>query len=343
MRAVIGVLALVMGLAEPAAGLWSPVNEPGQGDGIEVLAAGDDALYAGTFRGFVFSSQDHGSTWALVAEGLPDSPWAPVGSVVQAGDWLVVSRESDADRNYRSARVGGVWQTWQPLAFQDDSLSNLRAQGGMLFASIGGRPYRSSDMGDTWTPLADPAGAYLYRVFPAGPYLIGVEDQINSGGIFRSEDDGETWIEITGPITSSYLCAMTVFDGELLLSVYHYGGVGTLWRSPDWGAGWLQVTNLPSGWRNLNGLAVSGSLLALGASGETDGQTVFLTWDLVSYQPYTGDLPPFARPVNELLVQDGWLFKSGGSVTHYRAPLPTLIFGDGFEVGDTSAWSGAVP
>jgi hypothetical protein len=323
-RTLLGALALLVVSALPAAALWSPVPEPGDFGGIEAMTAANAALYAGDFLGFVYTSQDHGDSWALTAPGIPDSDYAPVEAIVQAGDWLVVTREIDALHNLRSHRVGGVWQDWEPLAYQGGVLFNLQAQGGALFASIAGGPQRSVDRGDTWQPLAQPAGADINRVFPAGAYLIGVEDTINAGGIYRSADGGDTWTEISGPLTSSYLCALTVFRGELILSVYHDGGVGSLWRSPDWGASWQQVTNLPTGTRNLNGLAVWGGLLALGASGSTNGQSIVLTPDFVDYQPYTGDLPSFAQPVNDLLVQDGWLFKSGGSVTRYRAPLPDL-------------------
>lgn len=324
MRTLLGALALLAISALPAAALWSPVPEPTPSGGIEAIAAGDDALYAGDFLGFVYTSQDHGDSWTLTAPGIPDSNYAPVAGLVQAGDWLVVTREIDALHNLRSQRVGGVWQDWEPMDYQASELFNLKSQGETLFASLAGGPQRSVDHGDTWQPLAQPAGADLNRVFPAGPYLIGFEDEINAGGIYRSADGGASWTEITGPITSSYACALTVFRGELIVSVYHMGGVGTLWRSPDWGASWQQVSGLPTGTRNLNGLAVWGNLLAAGASGDYNGQSIFLTGDFVDYQPYTGDLPGFAHPVNELVAQDGWLFKSGGSVTRYRAALPDL-------------------
>ena len=324
MRTLLGALALMALTALPAAALWSPVPEPGQFGGIEALAAAEDALYAGDFLGFVYTSQDHGDSWVLTAGGLPDSDYAPVEGLVLAGDWLVVTREIDANHNYRSQRLGGVWQDWEPLAYQGGVLSNLRAQRETLFASIAGLPHRSVNHGDSWQPIAQPEGGDINRVFPAGPYLIGVEDGIGSGDIYRSADAGATWTEITGPLSSSYLCALTVFRGELVLSVYHNGGVGTLWRSPDWGTSWQQVTNQPTGTRNLNGLAVWGGLLALGASGAVGGQSIYLTTDFVDYQPYTADLPSSAQPVNELIAQDGWLFKSGGTVTRYRAELPDL-------------------
>ncbi len=324
MRTLLAALVLLALSALPAAALWSPVPEPGEFGGIEALAAGDDALYAGDFLGFVYTSLDHGDSWALTAPGLPASAYAPVAGLVQAGDWLVVTRQIDANHNYRSQRLAGLWQAWQPLAYQAGELFNLQAQGGALFASLAGAPHRSEDLGDTWQPIAQPAGADINRVFPAGPYLIGVEDEINAGGIFRSADGGASWTEITGPLSSSYLCALTVFRGELILSVYHNGGVGSLWRSPDWGASWQQVTGLPTGTRNLNGLAVRGNLLAFGASGALNGQSIYLTADFADYQAYTGDLPSFAHPVNDLIAQGGWLFKSGGSVTRYRALLPDL-------------------
>ena len=324
MRTLLAALALVALAAAPAVALWSPVADAEFPSDIEVLMSGDDALYTGTFTGLVFASQDHGASWTPAGDGLDSGAYAPVVGLVQLGDWMFVSRSIEAPYNLRVERVGGAWQTWQPATYQASEVYNLFAMDGALYGVIGSAPQRSDDLGDSWTPLAQPDGGSITRVFAAGSYLFGATGLINSGGIYRSADGGQTWTDVTGPLPSSYLCAETVFGGALILSVYHYGGVGSLWRSDDWGASWTQITGLPSGDRNLNGLAVHGNLLAFGASGSTAGGSVWLTPDFVDFQPFTEDLPPFAHPVNMLLTHDGWLFKSGGSVTRYRAALPDL-------------------
>ena len=55
------------------------------------------------------------------------------------------------------------------------------------------------------------------------------------------------------------------------------------------------------------------------------------------WEDYTGDLPQHAWPFNSLIAHDGWFFKTGGSVTEYRAPQP------GVTAVDENVANAAVP
>jgi len=109
------------------------------------------------------------------------------------------------------------------------------------------------------------------------------------------------------------------------VSVYHMGGIGSLWSSIDDGASWARAATLPSQ-MNVNGLAVGANgRLAIGFSGTPQGGgSIRISADMIHREDTTGDLPGAAGPVNSLVAQDGWFFKTGGSVEAYRRPHPIV-------------------
>ena len=321
----ISILITILALgAHPAMALWEPVPDPGVFDGIELFLPGDDALYVGTMMGLVYSSTDHGDSWELVGEGLVEE-YAPIDELVMIGDWLIAGRAAGIDLNFRCRRVDGAWTTWELLPYQDGPIDDLAVMGETLFASLTGVVHRSDDHGATWIPVTQPTTDHLWEIFTAEGRLFASEMEVNDGQIYRSDDMGASWTPIGTGLNSSYLCSRIFFQNRLYVCVYHMGGDGTFWGSDDFGDSWELVTNLPSTY-NINGLAIAGNRLVFGAASGYAGPlgSVFMTRDFVDYETYTYDLPQSARSVNDLWVHDGWLFKSGGTVTKYRAELPDV-------------------
>jgi hypothetical protein len=317
-------LALAAFLSTSVSAHWSPVNDPGEFDGIEIFLAHGDALHAGTTFGQVYQTPDHGVSWEAVGTGL-EPGYAPVSALAVAGDWMIMSRGVSQTHNFRCRFDGQQWTEWLPLANQEDQLFSLATIGDSFFTVLGASVCRSDDFGVSWTPLPSPPGVNLWEVFSHGSRLFGSMNVINGGEIYRFEEATQTWTPIGTPLGSSYVLAHTGFQGALLVSVYHGAGLGSLWRSTDLGDHWTRVLGLPTQ-QNLNGLAVlgpGGQGLAIGASGANeDGESVFVSFDLQDWTEYTTDLPVFARPVNMLAAHDGWIFKTGGSVTAYRVEQP---------------------
>jgi hypothetical protein len=168
-----------------------------------------------------------------------------------------------------------------------------------------------------------PSEEPILRIFAYEGRLFATNHIVNAGEIYRSENEGASWSAI-GPTVSSYLGAHTYFDGKLCISLYHGGAHGTLWRSIDFGDAWELVGDLPTTY-NINGLAVAGPRLVIGASsGSPDNESIWFSEHFAGWAGYTGDLPQAAWPVNDLWSHDGWLFKTGGTVQTYRAPHPEL-------------------
>jgi hypothetical protein len=311
---------------------WSAVTAPGEFDQVEIFLPGADGLYTGTIMGQVFESTDHGTSWTAVGSGLPQE-YAPVQSMVFSGPWLLMSRDGFGDTNFRTRLDNGAWSAWESLPYQVQEIRSMTATGGAVFGLIGGEVYRSEDQGLTWTPVTQPGGigklfAHEGRLFATTQSMMGI--------IYRSDDLGQSWTMVSGSLGSAYVCSHAYWQGRLILSLYYGGGIGAVWSSQNLGTTWQHVSTLPTN-RNMNGMAIAGNGdLAIGASGgDEQGQSIWRSGDLAHWDDMTGDLPSFALPFNDLVYHDGWFFKTGGSVTAYRAEDPAVAGVDPVEVAGT--------
>lgn len=327
-------LAILLLLAPIASAQWISVpNPPDSFQGIELFSAGDDRIYAGTFNGRVFGSTDHADTWTEIADGLPEGDYSIVMAMGIVGDWFLMSRfrlTGDLEANFRSRRDGDAWSTWEPLADQGENFTSFSVIGETLFAVRGGSAiHRTDDFGASWSPVTAPSASPGWKIFARDGRLFAAEQIINSGMIYRSDDLGATWTAIGGGLGSSYVCSEMFWQGRLLLCVYHGGGVGSFWSSGDFGDSWEEITTLPTSY-NINGMAIAqdGRLAIGAASGHPNSASIWLSDDLAVWEDYTGDLPQHDWPFNSLVAHDGWFFKTGGSVTEYRAPQPAATAAD---------------
>ncbi len=301
---------------------WTPVTYPESPEGfdqIEVLDADAHGLFAGSFRGLVYSTPDHGLTWDLVGTGLPIGEYSPSTAVKVVGDWMLLSRAVEPPFNYRSYFDGEAWGEWELLPYQDSHFDRIGEIGDALFAMQGGILHRTEDFGLTWEAVSLAETLTDFRV--VGDAIVASTSIGGDGQLYRSSDLGETW-ESVPDLGSSFLLSGEDFQGESIVSVYHGAGVGALWSSPASSQVWEEVQSLPTT-RSINGLVQFEGGFALGASGaDGSGSSFWYSDDMVNWIDYTGDLPWFAKPFNELISHDGWFFKTGGTTTIYRAPHP---------------------
>jgi photosystem II stability/assembly factor-like uncharacterized protein len=208
------------------------------------------------------------AVWYL-APGQPDEPGSLYAGIQPAG--LFVSRDGGA----RWEPIPGLndhrtRSTWQPakggLALHSIYVDPRDA--GRIYAAISaGGVYRSDDGGATWKPVnrgvrADylpdtrpESGHCVHRVVlhPARPDRL---YQQSHTGTYRTDDRGESWVEITEGLPSDFGYAVTT-DPSDPDTVYvipeessHFrttvGGAITVYRSRNAGADWQpQTRGLP--------------------------------------------------------------------------------------------------
>ena len=161
-------------------------------------------------RPYLMVSRDRGLTWKRLCEAMPwqhATPQATLPAIGPAGKVLLVSSEKGT---FRSADDG---KTWTPCAGIEGKAGGFffdPAPGGAWYAATAKAVLRSADRGRTWRPAAGkgldgPVGDFcggrdartgrvaLYALVPTRPAGGKL-----AGGIFRSDDGGETFRSVLG-------------------------------------------------------------------------------------------------------------------------------------------------
>ena len=196
------------------------------------------SLYAGVERAGLFTTTDFGETWNSVDSlnlHAHSESWNPGGGGLILH--TIVVDPADHDRIYVGISAAGV--------------------------------YRSDDRGKSWTAknvgvradfLDDkfPEFGQCVHKFDLHPANPGTLYQQNHCGVYRSEDHGDTWVEITEGLPSEFgfPFALHAHDPDTIYVIPHEGssnrvvpeGKMTVWRSRDRGDNWEAMTQgLPEG------------------------------------------------------------------------------------------------
>ena len=120
----------------------------------------------------------------------------------------------------------------------------VNINGKIFAATFGGGAFRSTDNGDSWTPLNTgfPDGTFLSLTINANGYIFAGGDPLGGPvGVLRSTDNGDSWEPVNnGLTTSNGINALIVTAGGSLFAGSYGDGV---FRSTDNGDNWTQVNN----------------------------------------------------------------------------------------------------
>lgn len=248
------------------------------------IAASGNTLFAGSWYHGIARSTDGGTTWAFVNNGLNSRQVGGIykaNGVIYAGTTrgVMISRDEGQTWTQTTAPLfecysilpfegkifagfaGGVaytadqGQTWTIVPTSSGigagNVFRLLIVGNGLYAGINnattGGIYRSTDGGQTWTPLNN--GLTSRNVFDLAATSTALFACTTNAGVFRSTDGGQNWTTVNNGLPSLAVVGLaavrdTVVAGVIGNTLYRTTDNGQTWRQPEsgavpTGAGWL--------------------------------------------------------------------------------------------------------
>jgi photosystem II stability/assembly factor-like uncharacterized protein len=185
-------------------------------------------------KGVLYRTNDGGASWLPVEINLPNEAFiTQILFLSKTIGWLVIQKEATSpltyhDNYFRLLRTTDGGTTWKTqLEDKDSVVKRIRLSEdreawliGLKYTSL--EPLRahdfimhSSDLGESWKDVSDPLNEVLRGIpikveftdaLPDGPG--GVSILLPRGGVFKTQDAGQTWHQQNGTIDdSSYACS----------------------------------------------------------------------------------------------------------------------------------------
>lgn len=279
----------------------TPSTTPGFRDILSLLFYGNgdgfvwshNYPYLHTVWARVKRTMNGGSQWypekAEIGNYVPYSEaleWQPetngfgssnIRDIVFAGEFFIaVGDDGKIQRSF-----DGV--TWLPVTISVPSGNRFHAvdyyNGAAIVVGDSGLIYKSTDLGESWTPLTSGTVFAIYSIAAAnGVWIAG----IGGGTMLRSEDEGVTWTTLsTGAFAPGKQCDALAFGGGVWVAGW---SPGVLARSLDNGLTWSAVTS-PFNYYNdeiLDIVFANGLFVASGGTNTLATSPDGLTWTLRS-------------------------------------------------------------
>ncbi len=207
-------------------------------------------LYAGGARRIDLAT----GTVVRIDAGVSQEPDASIAS--SAGPWTVFTTwRFEQPAIYRTQNRGVTWNRVPPPPSVGYIGTLLVLADGTILVGSDSRISRTSDGGQTWTttslPPLHPSNASYVDVIlrtGSGTLLAGTSTSnliSERGDVFRSEDDGQTWVQTTSQSYFGPVAALLEGDGGTLFAghktAFVHGAGGALMRSDDDGRTWAVV------------------------------------------------------------------------------------------------------
>lgn len=211
--------------------MWTAVT-PLPNQAVNTIIEFDNALYAGTGEG-LYRSFDKGQSW----DNIGDFNNRTIVNLSVSNNELFVCPVS-----------AGIWSfsqnEWKDISSnlpQQTTVYSVVRRGTSLFAATNFNGiYRSDNNGSTWDIVGLPNLDVRSLILSGNTIFAGALDfQANRGSLFRSSDNGNTWIRSDTGLTSTFSKILVLGEGELFVGTLG-GGV---FISKDSARTWQQRSN----------------------------------------------------------------------------------------------------
>lgn len=309
---------------------WTQVNIPSNQNIVKLISDGN-GLYGATSTASIYFSSDNGLNW----ESLPLHPDIfayGVDLFDKVDDYLFFNQNiGGSTYTYRTYYNGANWEDWEILPYDESIIYEFVHYDNTIYALLNQGLSVSSDYGTSWELIDTPSiTGYIHLQYVNDQYLY-----INHGCIlYRYNIETFEWVDITGilddigppePYSCTSIHQIEKFNDKLLISMYWYGGVGTLFYSQNNGDSWEIINSFPSlsssgyGTNNVPAVATKNGILYAGTATSEDG--IYYTHNLIDWTEYSAGLSNYNLSVSELAATEEYIYKLGGSVNLFQNEL----------------------
>lgn len=204
--------------------LWSPANTGLTQPFPFAMAFNADRVYVSAGLGHLFYSDNEGSDWTEISNGLP-SDISYTNMIFGLGFKNSTIYAGLGDGVYKSTDQGLNWNLSSNGIIDFNVIPTFAIAGTNVLAGTDNGLYISSDSGANWTPV-DLGISYIsvYALKQHGATLYMGTDK----GIFRSFDNGLVWDSINTGLTGRNIQALALSDTYL----FAYERTSGIWRRP---------------------------------------------------------------------------------------------------------------
>jgi len=310
-------------------------------------------VYAGTYGGGVFRSDDYGEVWNSVSTGTSSLLYTNCVAIDPADPAIVYAGANSGV--YRSANHGTTWiekatgltnKTTNCLAVSPSSSS-------VVYAGTNGGLWRSENSGDTWVKVLSMKayGSSFDECAKAVAIDPSDTETVYAGfygfGVFRSKNGGDTWTQVIGGLTNLDITSLAISSHAptvVYAGAYYDSGAALppaagVFRSDDSGASWNRVSS---------GLTESNAVRCLAIDPSTPGTLYAGTWYGVFHSDDSGaswlamstGLTSTTKDVRSLAVDPSEpkrLYAGTGHGAFKMEAVPALSLGSAWNLVSVSA------
>lgn len=233
---------------------WAPVATPLQAK-VRPLLAAQGRLFIAVDRNGIFRSEVAGEiAWQQALAGITVRCLLEFNESLYAG--------TDSAGVFYSRDGGGHW-TQAAAPMQDKSVDQIVALGNTLYAltKFGLGLFKSTDAGMNWTAVTLPTDGELLAAVNGMLFIGNHGRDMDTRGIWRSTDGGETWAQVYGPGLNTNVFRGLVAAGNKLFtwaSLPEVDDRATFLVSDDGGQTWREgVLTFVTSITAVNGIVIA--------------------------------------------------------------------------------------
>jgi photosystem II stability/assembly factor-like uncharacterized protein len=225
-------------------------------------------IYVGAPSGGFWRTTDGGKSWLVLTDHMPS---LGVSSILvhptKPGEILV----GTGDRDHGDARGIGVMRstdggnTWEMYnngmgEVTVGMMERSESDPNFILASANGGIYKTTDGGANWVlKFASPGATFKDVKFKPGNSSVAYCASVGANGFYRSEDAGETWVQVPGTdgafTKGRMVIGVTPAASNLVYLLCSNGPFSGLWVSQDDGKNFIVQSTTP----NILGYSSDGS------------------------------------------------------------------------------------